>query len=431
LGFFWDLGFGIWDFRHALGCFHQMNFFTELKEGIRISWGAIRANKMRSILTTLGIVIGILTVTLMGTAIEGLNKAFLQSVSFIGADVLYVSRFDWMIHSHEEWLKAQKRRPVTLAQTDALERQLTMAKAVAPTVQNGDKIQYKKRHSDSVNITGTTEQFLVTSGLTLASGRFMSPTEVEGGRPVCVIGSMVATNLFQHEEPVGNKVTIGGRTFEVVGVLEKQGSFLDTSIDNQAIVPLKQFTMFMWSYPDYEVQVKIKEIAQLEDAKEELRSVMRKVRHLAPNEPDDFAINQQDQILGMFHRVAGTIAAIGLFITGLSLFVGGIGIMNIMFVSVAERTREIGVRKAIGAKRRTILVQFLIEAASICLLGGLIGMMIAWPLTLLMRKIMPATMSPVIVGIALLMSLITGVLSGFFPAWRAARMNPVDALRNE
>src|SRR6266853_101835 len=408
-----------------------MNFFTELKEGLLISWGAIRANKMRSVLTTLGIVIGILTVTLMGTAIEGLNKAFIQSVSFIGADVLYVSRFDWMIHSHEEWLKAQKRRPVTLAQSDALERQLTMAKAVAPTVQNNDKIQYKKRHSDSVNITGTTDQFLVTSGLTLASGRFMSPTEVEGGRPVCVIGFMVATNLFQREEPVGNKVTIGGRTFEVVGVLEKQGSFLDTSIDNQAIVPLKQFTMFMWSYPDYEVQVKIKEIAQLEDAKEELRSVMRKVRHLAPNEPDDFAINQQDQILGMFHRVAGTIAAIGLFITGLSLFVGGIGIMNIMFVSVAERTREIGVRKAIGAKRRTILVQFLIEAASICLLGGLIGMMIAWPLRCLIRKIMPATMSPVIVGIALVVSLITGVLSGFFPAWRAARMNPVDALRNE
>jgi len=408
-----------------------MNLVTELKEGLLISWGAIRANKMRSVLTTLGIVIGILTVTLMGTAIEGLNKAFLNSVSFIGADVLYVSRFDWMIHSHEEWLKAQKRRPVTLAQSDALERQLTMAKAVAPTVQNGDKIQYKKRHSDSVSITGTTDQFLVTSGLTLASGRFMSPTEVEGGRPVCVIGSQVATNLFLREDPVGNKVTIGGRTFEVVGVLEKQGSFLDSSIDNQAIVPLKQFTTFMWSYPDYEVQVKIKEIAQLEDAKEELRSVMRKVRHLAPNEPDDFAINQQDQILGMFHRVAGTIAAIGLFITGLSLFVGGIGIMNIMFVSVAERTREIGVRKAIGAKRRTILVQFLIEAASICLLGGLIGMAFAWPLTLLMRKIMPATMSPIIVAIALLVSLITGVLSGFFPAWRAARMNPVDALRNE
>jgi putative ABC transport system permease protein len=133
----------------------------------------------------------------------------------------------------------------------------------------------------------------------------------------------------------------------------------------------------------------------------------------------------------MFHRVAGTIAAIGLFITGLSLFVGGIGIMNIMFVSVAERTREIGIRKAIGAKRRTILLQFLIEAASICLLGGLIGLAIAWPVTLVIQKFLPATMSFSVMGIALLVSLVTGVLSGFFPAWRAARMNPVDALRAE
>src|ERR1017187_8952360 len=158
---------------------------------------------------------------------------------------------------------------------------------------------------------------------------------------------------------------------------------------------------------------------------------MRKVRRLAPNQPDDFAINQQDQILSVFHRVAGTIAAVGLFITGLSLFVGGIGIMNIMFVSVAERTREIGIRKAIGAKRRTILLQFLIEAAAICLIGGTIGLGIAWPLTLVMHRFLPAVMSLTVVGIALLVSLVTGLLSGFFPAWRAARMNPVDALRNE
>src|SRR5437867_2147309 len=150
-----------------------------------------------------------------------------------------------------------------------------------------------------------------------------------------------------------------------------------------------------------------------------------------PGGPDDFSINQQQQFVEMFHRVAGTIASIGLFITGLSLFVGGIGIMNIMFVSVAERTREIGIRKAIGAKRRSILLQFLMEAASICLLGGLIGLGLAWPLTLVLQTFMPAELSPLVVGLALAVALMTGVLSGFFPAWRAARMNPVDALRNE
>jgi putative ABC transport system permease protein len=409
-----------------------MNIFTELKEGLGISWGAIRANKLRSVLTTLGIVIGIVTVTLMGTAIEGLNRAFLKSISFIGADVLYVQRFNWINHSQEEWAKMQKRRPITLAQVQEVQRQLTMARAVAPESDTEERVQYKKRHSDNVTIVGTTEQFLNTSSLTIATGRFLSTSEIQGGRPVCVIGSQVATNLFPRESPIGNKIMIGPKAFEVVGVLEKQGSFLDGgSLDNQAIVPLQQFITSFYSYPDYQIQVKVSQLEQLEEAKEELRTVMRKIRRVAPNEPDDFAINQQDQFVEMFHRVAGTIASIGLFITGLSLFVGGIGIMNIMFVSVAERTREIGIRKAIGAKRRTILVQFLIEAASICLLGGVVGLGIAWPLTLLMQKFMPATMSVTIVGIALMVSLLTGVLSGFFPAWRAARMNPVDALRNE
>src|SRR5439155_7938880 len=167
---------------------------------------------------------------------------------------------------------------------------------------------------------------------------------------------------------------------------------------------LNQFVTVFWSHPDYQIQVKVKQLEQLEDAKEEVRIVMRRIRRLAPGDPDDFSINQQQQFVEMFHRVAGTIASIGLFITGLSLFVGGIGIMNIMFVSVAERTREIGIRKAIGAKRRTILLQFLLEAASICLLGGLLALAIAYPLTLVMAKFMPARMSPFVVAIALLVS---------------------------
>jgi len=218
----------------------------------------------------------------------------------------------------------------------------------------------------------------------------------------------------------------------VVGVLDKQGGFGDTGgIDTAMIVPITQFTRAFWARPDYEIQVKARSVADLADAKEELTTVLRRLRHIPPGDPDNFAINQQDQILEMFHKVAGTIELVGLFITGLSLFVGGIGIMNIMFVSVAERTREIGVRKAIGAKNRTILLQFLIEAACICLIGGLIALMIAWPTTLLIRKAMPVELSVSIMGLALLVSAVTGVLSGFFPAWRAARMNPVDALRNE
>jgi putative ABC transport system permease protein len=293
-------------------------------------------------------------------------------------------------------------------------------------------VKYKNRTANSVYIVGTTEEFQHSAGIGVIQGRFLSSADAAGGRPVCVIGTEVATNLFQYESPLGNRIKIGPQSFEVIGVLEKQGTFLGMfSFDNRVVIPLHRFMSTFWNNPDIGIQVKSRRLVQLDEAREELRYAMRRVRHLAPGEPDDFAINQQDQFVEMFHKVAGTIAGIGLFITGLSLFVGGIGIMNIMFVSVAERTREIGIRKAIGAKRRTILLQFLTEAGCICLLGGLIALSIAWPLTLGMRHFLPATMSLTVAGSALLVSLVTGLVSGFLPAWRAARMNPVDALRAE
>jgi putative ABC transport system permease protein len=409
-----------------------MNFFTELKEGLGISWDAIRANKLRSVLTTLGIVIGIVTVTLMGTAIEGFDRAFIKSISALGADVFYVQQTSWFNDSREEYLKARKRRPIRLSEAEALPAKLELATAVAPTADDGVSVKYKDRSASIVWTMGTTEEYLQTSGLIIAQGRFLTAADAAGGRPVCVIGSELATNLFRNEMPLGKQLKLADQSFEVIGVLEKQGSFLGLfSLDNRVIIPLRQFIHSIWSDPEIGIEVKANKLAQLDEAREELRQAMRHLRRLAPSDPDDFSINQQDQFVKMFHAQTASIAMIGLSITALSLFVGGIGIMNIMFVSVAERTREIGIRKAIGAKRRTILLQFLTEAACICVLGGLIALGIAWLLTFAIDHFLPTAMSPTIVGTALLTSLVTGVVSGFLPAWRAARMDPVEALRSE
>jgi putative ABC transport system permease protein len=409
-----------------------MTLFKDLTESLDISFDAVRANKLRSTLATLGIVFGIVTVTLMGSAIHGLDQAFIKSISSLGADVFYVQKSGWF-QGYDDWMQNRKRRPIRLKEAEALEQKLTLTSAVAPVIWDDETVKYKTRKADLVDIVGTTEQFLETSGVGMAQGRFLTVADGESSQPVCVIGNDVVTNLFRGDPPLGARIKVSDQSFVVVGVLEKQGSLLGWNLDNRVVIPIRELVADIWNRPTIdEIDVKASDTKNLDEAKEELRQTMRHIRHLRPDELDDFAINQQDQILKLFHDTTRTITVIGLFITSLALFVGGIGIMNIMFVSVAERTREIGVRKALGAKNRSIMLQFLIEAACICLLGGVIGLSIAWGTTFAVSKWMfPTSMSGSIVVMALLVSAMTGVVAGFVPAWRAARMDPVDALRNE
>jgi putative ABC transport system permease protein len=287
-----------------------------------------------------------------------------------------------------------------------------------------------RKQARGVWIQGNDENSLVVRGLGLSSGRWLTVSDVQSGRPVCVLGSYLAEKFFPYGGAIGGKVKLNDVNLEVVGIMEKQGSFFTGfNLDNQIVIPITRFSRDFNRWPDLTIQAKVRDMSVMEDAKEEIRGIMRKLRRVPPDKPDDFAINQQDALVNFFNAVGGSIAAVGLFISGLSLFVGGIGIMNIMFVSVAERTKEIGIRKAIGAKRRTILVQFLVEAATITLGAGILGLFIAWPLTLVVDKFLAASMPWWLVGVALLVSIMTGVVSGFLPAWRAARMNPVDALR--
>jgi putative ABC transport system permease protein len=407
-------------------------YFIEFKEGLAFSLRAIRANKMRSALTTLGIVIGIVSVTLMGTAIEGLNGAFNASIAKLGADVLYVQKFPW--GGGQDWWVLRNRPDLTFQNAKAVAREATVAQSVTVIAGNMATVRYGQKYVEGVIIIGTDEQFLETVGSNLSLGRFMSKEDADGGRPVCVLGSDIAENLFPNENPLGKSVKLGNYTFRTVGVVEKQGSLLGLeSLDNRVYIPVLRFFGEFASRrrTNMQIWVKAPDKTVLEDTKEELRGILRKARRIAPRDPDNFAINQQEILIQTFNTIGGVIAAVGLFITGLSLFVGGIGIMNIMFVSVTERTKEIGLRKAVGAPRRTILMQFLIEAAALCLMGGLIGLMIAYPLSLIVDTVLPTSMPMSVVFIAILISLLVGVISGFLPAYRASRMDPVDALRYE
>jgi len=408
-----------------------MRYADEIREAVVIALGALRSNKLRAGLTTLGIVIGIVTVTLMATAIDGLNQAFQRSISMIGADVLFIQRFSWFT-GREEWAKTRNRRELTLAQAREVAKLSTLARAVGVEAHGSADVQYGNRSARAVWVVGNSEDSALVRGVSLSEGRWLSPAEVQGARPVCVIGHDLATRFFPLESGVGKRIRVGRSMCEVVGVLEKQGQFFTgANLDNQVVIPITRFTSDLVRWPDVTIAVKVWDATQMEGAKEELTGILRQLRRVQPGAPDDFAINQQDMLVRNFNQIGGSLALVGLFITGLSLFVGGIGVMNIMYVSVAERTREIGVRKAIGAKRRNILTQFLVEAVFISLGAGLVGLAVAWPMTWVIDYFLAARMSIPTALAALLVAAVTGIVSGFLPAWRAARLNPVDALRSE
>jgi putative ABC transport system permease protein len=412
-----------------------MRLALDLGESLRIAMGAIWANKGRGALTTLGIIIGIVAVVLTMTAVNGLQNAARQGFSAVGTDVFYVSRMPWIVMG--DFFLFRNRPNIELKEASELEYRLRGRGIVNPTMDTRRDVKYRSQVMDGVRIVGTTDKQTLVSSAQPQLGRFMMEFDVTYKRNVCIIGTDVRDGLFGAVNPINKKIKIGRTEFRVIGVMEEQGgSFLGgPNFDRQIFIPITSYVKaFGGQHGREDVGIAVKAPTQeaMEELEFEVIGQMRKIRKLHPTESDNFSINKLDTLMGAFNNVMGVVLLVGLLVTSISLFVGGVGVMNIMFVSVTERTREIGIRKAIGAKRRSILFQFLFEACAIRLMGGVVGIVLASLLTAVINAtLMPASVSLPILITAVLVSAFVGTLAGFVPAWRGARLNPIEALRYE
>lgn len=410
----------------------------ELSESFRIAFAQIRANKLRSALTALGVIIGIVAVTLMGTAILGIDAGVERSLAGFGDDILYVTKWPWK--DTQDWWVYRNRRDMSTEYAAPIndwigEHPEGPLKRAVPAVNWDASVLRGEYRVSNIRVVGTSADMGRVVRSDMKEGRFFTEIEARSARNVAVIGFDVSDALFPNESPIGKTIRIRNQQYTVVGVAARQGSFLGLfSWDSQVILPLDAFgRSFPLRWADANVRVQV-DLARIDQARDELRGIMRRLRRLGPEKKDDFEINSQQVIREQIDPIKKKIALGGLFVTGLALFVGAIGIMNITYVSVKERTKEIGTRKALGARRRTILLQFLIEAVSICLLGGLGGLTGAWVLSAAVGAFWPAFPLVFSVGLvlaALIIAVCTGIFSGFAPAWSASKLDPVVALRYE
>lgn len=414
-------------------------FLLEFTESLRIAWEQVNAHRMRALLTALGVIIGIVAVTLMGTAIRGIDKGFASNLQMLGTDIFYIQQWPWS-DAGDDWFKYRNRKQLQTKYADQVNTIISNTPdstilAAVPTVEQWWTIEYEDLWLKDVSTHGTLANYPLVSTANIIEGRFFTDTEERAGASVVVIGSEVAEALFPGISPVGQLVKMQGMNFTVIGVYEKQGSFLGlVSFDRRLVVPLKTMRKFYTGNWGVSILIKARENVPLDLVEDEIEGIMRQVRVLKPGAPNDFEINRSEALEKRLAPTKRAIALGGIFITGLSLFVGAIGIMNITFVSVKERTREIGTRRALGAKKRAILMQFLTEAVVICLIGGVVGIILTSILQVIAGRIFPQIpigFSADLVVAGLLVSVTTGLIAGFAPALSASKMDPAVAIRHE
>jgi len=403
-----------------------------IREAMGMGFAALRAYKMRASLTILGVVMGITTVTGMSAIVAGLNRSMAAQIEGFGSAVVFIR--PWGPAENLTGEQRRRRKGLSHREIDAIAARCATCLDISPMeILRYETIKYGNAKVQSANFLGTTEAFATVHDVYVERGRFLSATDVSRGSRVAVIGQEIAETLFPFVNPIDKEIQIDGLRFRVIGVVEKKGKFLGLNRDQDILVPLESTGKREGFFNFLVGDVKAASAGNMEQTTDDIRDILRRQRKLKFRDDDNFTIFTQDTLTNLYNQLTGGIYVVMIAISSIGLVVGGVGVMNIMLVSVTERTREIGVRKALGARRRDILWQFLTEAMTLTGAGGVLGIVIgglvAWLVDWLSP--FPAVLQPAWIVIAFLTSMMVGLSFGLWPAWKAARLDPIEALRYE
>ncbi|MFN2532220.1 MAG: ABC transporter permease [Pyrinomonadaceae bacterium] len=397
----------------------------------------LRANKLRSSLTILGVSVGVITVIFMVSIIQGLNKAFADQIESLGSNTIFISKFDPSF-GRPPGPEEIHRKDLTIEDAGALRREAPSVVGVSPIRRKlSATMRYQEKQTDTPILLGVTPYYEFVHTQYVASGRFINDIDMQDRSNVVIVGVDVKRALFPYEDPLEKEVRINGNPYRVIGVMEPLGNFFGQSRDNSIFVPLTTFDKYYLEGPFPEVVffmvVRPRSRAYVKSAMDEITDILRRRRRVDTEAKNDFGVSSQDSLLDVYNQLTGATALVLTSISFVALMIGGIGVMNIMLVSVTERTKEIGIRKAVGATKVNILSQFLIEAVVLTGIGGLAGLAVGELASILMNKYspLPAYVPLWAIGIGVGISAAVGIIFGLWPAWKAARLNPIDALRWE
>ena len=403
-------------------------------EGVKIALASLRAHKLRTFLTLLGVIFGVMTVVAVAAVIEGFFRYIDRTVTAdLGANTVILDKYG-LITSFEEFINANRRnKDITLSDAEYLSERMTLAQTIGVQGGNAAEIRSPREKLINISVRGVTPNMVNIESTQPEFGRYISETDNEHRRNMALIGSEVADKLFGAREIVGREIKVNGLPFEVVGVAKEQGSFFGNSRDAFVIIPLSTHQKVFGSRQSLEISVRARDGVKLEDVQDQMRMLMRARHRLAYSDKDTFGFKTSEAINNFVQTIFGMIAAVALGVVSISLVVGGIVIMNIMLVTVTERTREIGIRKSLGARRKDILAQFLVESTTLSLIGGLIGLSVAYGISILLVKFTPIPAEVPLWAAALAIGVSSGVglIFGIYPAWKASKLDPIVALRSE